>query len=388
LFEPGLRIEAASPSKQPALYLRDSITQCLDQAHWFCRDIPHLCKDTLGLWLSDWPWNSMVGTERWQAGFVMEMCRGNLLAQPWSDHDWLTPDERSQMAEFIALLKSQPDCFRNSRFILGNPWKNEPYGYCCTDGRRAFLAINNCTWDCASVALQLNSAWGLADNRHWNIYRWYPSQAQLLGKDRQSFDGRRTSLALRPFETVLLEIVPAGNLPSVAKRFEEEAWIEHSSEATHRPSLDIGEDAGESHLHLPIEDAARDSGEFDPFVTVVEEENLKETLSTRRTFSVRGLLPKDSRRSVFCVAVELERSDGKAFLRRDNGLFTAATLTVAGKEIACIPIIKPYGYPSAWQAWRAMVEASEAERAFAWVITVAARHEIKLRTSAWLIPST
>jgi len=68
----------------------------------------------------------------------MDMCRGSMLAQPWSDASWLSPDERKQMAEFIALLKGQPGCFRNSRFVLGNPWKGEPYGYVCSNGKRAF----------------------------------------------------------------------------------------------------------------------------------------------------------------------------------------------------------------------------------------------------------
>jgi hypothetical protein len=34
----------------------------------------------------------------------MDICRGHALAQPWSDPDWLTPPERQQMGEFIALL--------------------------------------------------------------------------------------------------------------------------------------------------------------------------------------------------------------------------------------------------------------------------------------------
>jgi hypothetical protein len=219
LFDSGIDIEASSPSDQPALYLRDSITQNLDQAQWRANEnVPPLGKDSLGVWLSGWPWNSQVGKERWQGGFVMDICRGSLLAQPWSDTPWLSPPERRQMAEFIALLKAQPGCFGNSRFVLGNPWKDEPYGYCCTDGKRAFLAIHNCCWQDSVLRLELNSAWGLPDGQAWDLYRWYPKPARLTSQ-RANF-GNTASIALRPFEIVLLEVVLDGQAPSLDRRFE------------------------------------------------------------------------------------------------------------------------------------------------------------------------
>ena len=121
------------------------------------------------------------------------------------------------MADFIALLRAQPKCFGNPRFILGNPLNDEPYGYCCTDGRRAFLAINNCTWEDRSLPLELNSAWGLPDGQHWDLYRWYPEPARLKG-DAESF-GPKAAIMLKPFEVVLLEVVPAGQKPSLDRSF-------------------------------------------------------------------------------------------------------------------------------------------------------------------------
>ena len=165
LFDSGMEIEAASPSTLPAPYARDSVTQKLDQAQWHASDVPALGKDSLGVWLSDWGWNSQIGKERWQEGFVMDLCRGSLLAQPWSDTPWLTPPERRQMAEFIALLKARPECFGNPRFVLGNPQRDEPYGYCCTDGQRAFIALHNCAWLDNTLTLQLKPEWGLPDGQ-------------------------------------------------------------------------------------------------------------------------------------------------------------------------------------------------------------------------------
>ena len=114
---------------------------------------------------------------------VMDLCRGHLLAQLWSDTPVLTPPERAQAAEFIALLKARPECFGNSRFILGNPWKNEPYGYCCSDGRRAFLAINNGVLRDSQIELKLGPAWGLPEGKRWDLYRWYPQPAQLRASE-------------------------------------------------------------------------------------------------------------------------------------------------------------------------------------------------------------
>lgn len=216
-FETGVPMEAASPGDKAAIHARDGVTRKLDQGHVFAQDIPWLGTDSLGVWLSHWPWNSQLGPERWQDGFVMDICRGSMLAQPWSDPEWLTPGERRQMGEFIDLLKARPECFGNSRLIIGDPWKDEAYGYCCTDGRRAFLAINNFGWRDRVVRLELDPAWGLPAGRAWDLYRWYPHPAQLVGPSGGLAGGAR--LALRPFEVALLEVVPHGDAPTFRRQF-------------------------------------------------------------------------------------------------------------------------------------------------------------------------
>ena len=197
VFDVGMHMEGASFSPSPALRARDSVTRRLDSGRWMLKDWPALGWDTLGIWLSDWGWNSRIGKEAWQGGVIMDISRGHLLAQLWSDTPYLSPDERRQMADFIALLKAQPECFRNSRFILGNPWKDEPYGYCCTDGKRAFLAINNGVWHDSTLTLELNSAWGLPDGKRWDVYRWWPNPGEArrrrTARRQRSRCGRSTS---------------------------------------------------------------------------------------------------------------------------------------------------------------------------------------------------
>ncbi len=217
-FDLGMHMEARNFSPPPALRARDSVTRRLDAGRWMLKDWPALGWDPLGVWLSDWGWNSHIGKEAWQGGVIMDISRGHLLAQIWSDTAYLSPDERRQMADFIALLKAQPDCFRNSRFILGNPWKNEPYGYCCTDGQRAFLAINNGVWRDSALTLELNPAWGLPDGKRWDVYRWWPNAAKLGGEH-----GSKATVTLRPFDIVLLEVVPVGEPPTLTRKFEPQA---------------------------------------------------------------------------------------------------------------------------------------------------------------------
>jgi hypothetical protein len=218
LFDSGTKIEAASFSPWPTFRARDSVTRRLDDARWMIKDFPMIGWDPLGIWLSNWTWNSCVGKEAWQTGMVMDLCRGHLLAQLWSDTPVLTPPERAQAAEFIALLKARPACFGNSRFILGSPWKNEPYGYCCSDGRRAFLAINNGVWHDSPIELTLGPAWGLPEGKRWDIYRWYPQPAQL----RASEEGfaSKANITLRATDIVLLEVVPHGESPTLNRHFE------------------------------------------------------------------------------------------------------------------------------------------------------------------------
>jgi len=232
-FECGAPIEGASPAQYPTPFARDSVTQRLDQAQRTIQDTPWLGKDSLGVWLSNWPWNSCVGKDRWQEGAIMDMGRGGLLFQLWTDEHFLTPPERTQVATFIDLLKSNPDCFRNSRFILGNANKQEPYGYSCSDGKRAFLCINNATLTDRSVTVKLDETIGLPNQPNWDVYRWYPHPAALRisGPKRR----RTVSMDFRPYEVALLEVVPAGAGPSLGRSFE----VEDDSHFSREKSLQL-----------------------------------------------------------------------------------------------------------------------------------------------------
>jgi hypothetical protein len=244
IYESGIAMEAATPGPWPTLWARDGVTRVLDQSTDFSRaDVPALGKDSLGVWLSDWKWNSGIGNERWQAGFVMDMMRGSLLAQPWCDLSRLTETERNQLAEFIRLMRAASQCFDRTRQIVGNPWKNEPYGWCGTDGRRALIALNNGTWQDQVVPLELNKAWGMPDGKRWKIYRRWPDPAKLTGD--------HSKIALRPFEIVLLEAVRSGEKPLLNKQFPEQRMPIDFCEYTRE--LEIRRVDGQLVIEVPAE---------------------------------------------------------------------------------------------------------------------------------------
>lgn len=322
LFDPGIMIEASSPAENPTPYARDSVTVGLDQAQWYCDEVPVLGKDSLGIWLSDWWWNSSIGKERWQEGFVMDLCRGSLLAQVWSNQDWLPDDELRHLADFIHLLKARPDCFGNPKFIVGNPWDNEPYGYCCSNGRRAFVALNNCVWRDTTIGLTLDSRWGMPDGGRWDLYRWYPDPARL--QDGMESLPAEVSIHMKPFEVILLEAVPDGEPPTLDRDFQV------------------------CPLHPDTNGA---SGAVDITVRTAHGENGTKV-------QVSGQLPGAPTGGTLVVSVSMSR-EGRAAMVGDIGQHVHAAGTLDGDDVTLEPVLGTLTYPACWQAWRMRVTPSD-----------------------------
>ena len=94
--------------------------------------------DPLGVWLSDWDWNSRIGKEAWQEGVVMDLCRGHLLAQLWSDAVSLAAGARRWPTSSACSRPARH--FRNARFISASV----KHGRAATAAAAsAFVAINN-----------------------------------------------------------------------------------------------------------------------------------------------------------------------------------------------------------------------------------------------------
>ena len=360
IFDSGIGIEAAHPSDSPAPFARDSVTQKLDQAQWHTQhvtDIPVLGKDSLGIWLSDWGWNCSIGKERWQEGFVMDLCRGSLLAQIWADNDWLSPPEWKQLADFIALLRTRPACFGNPRFVLGNPWNNEPYGYCCTDGKRAFLALNNCTWQDQSLPLELNSSWGLPDGKTWDLYRWYPEPARLKG-DRESFDSK-TAISLRPFEVVLLEAVPAGLPPTLDRSFSTQPLPAHFAEPSREVAVTACLVDGQADTVPPAEGSRR--------------------------FVIQAQSPAAERGGTLVIVTKLSKG-ATAFSLPDIGTHFSVEAKLGDQRLPYQPVLGKAAFPCPWQAWRIAVPPSSEPQPLEMQIDASISNDVEPKWSGYFLP--
>jgi len=345
LFESGLALEASTPSTSPTLYARDGVTLGLDQAHWWRDDVPNLGKDSLGVWLSNWEWNSSIGVERWQEGFVMDMCRGSLLFQPWSDKEWLTSPERKQMAEWMAMMREQTACFAHSTLVIGDPWKVEPYGYCCTDGKRAFIALNNCTWNDALVTLRVNASWGVASKDKWDLYRWHPHKARLIGE--KSGHDPEMEFALRPFEVVLLEAVPFGEPPSLNENF----------------------------VHAPLP-------------RTFTEPSRQLTIAVEHIDNVYGMEGKLNTGEYGGTLIFIAQMYKDALVEKRTRLGThfSVQCLLDGQNVHCQPIIGLKTYPTPWQGWRIDVQSSSADREYELAVTTNLPEEIEVKFSGHFIP--
>jgi len=388
LFDSGLGIESASPSTFPSPYARSSVIEKLDQAQWHASDVPSLGKDSLGVWLSDWSWNSQIGKERWQEAMVMDLCRGSLLAQPWSDTPWLTPAERGQMAQFIALLKARPACFRHPRFVVGNPQRDEPYGYCCTDGQVAFIAINNCSWRDRAITLQLNPAWGLPRGQAWELYRWYPQPARLV--DATGRIGDTVVVHLRPFQVMLIEAVPAGTPPALARHFESRPVAGGFQIPSRRVAIDVRLERGTRDTP---DDAARRPLRAEKTISAVEPHSAAITVELAgaaqqpgpQRLLVRGAAPTSPAPGLLVVTAILRR-DGKVWEQRNIGERISADGSLDGKAASWQPVLARKTYPACWQAWRLPLDPASQPRPFKLTMTLPAADNVTVAVEAHFVP--
>jgi hypothetical protein len=218
IFESGLYMEGSGTSWFPTLYYRDSVTLNLDQSTQFAKTIPPINKDSLGVWLSDIRWGNFMGNERWKEALIMDLGRGNLLfPQFWSDVYLLHDRDVDFLVAMDSLVKQNEPLFLKRRSILGDPWKNEVYGYAYFQGTHGFLFINNVHFASRKAELRLDPALGLeaAPGTAVEIVSHFPERKRIVREDGSGFRvGDRAEVWIRPFEVLMLEVLPAESVPA------------------------------------------------------------------------------------------------------------------------------------------------------------------------------
>lgn len=370
LFEPGFWIEASHPAASPTLYVRDSVTQGLDQAQRYCLDVPALGKDSLGVWLSEWKWNSSIGRERWAEAAVMDLCRGSLLLQVWSDRDWLDPPGRRLLGQLAALLRAAPRAFTDPLPIGGDPWRDEPYGYACADGEQAFVALFNVTWRDTSMALELGPGWGLPEDRDWRVVRHYPDRAHLTASGPVRAG---TELALRPFQVVLLEARAARKGVDDMPGLPSAPWPGGFDEPSRALMPTLAPVAGVAPLPLALDGLPSRGAPMPP------------APKTKLTFRLHATVPPTPSGGLAVPWVRIVR-DGLPLPVEDAGAHFAVACEVDGETTMVEPVVRDRTYSVSWQAWRVPIAPGGAARAIDVRLTAALPEGAALEPGGAFIP--
>ncbi len=222
IFESGLFMEGSGTSWYPTLYYRDSVTLNLDQSTQFAKTIPPLNKDSLGIWLADTRWGNFMGNQRWREALVMDLGRGSLLfPQLWGDANLLGERDLEFLAEMIAFVKKNEFLLLRPRKTLGDPWKNDVYGYAYGDGSRAFVFLNNVHFVSRRVDFRAGPEVGLesASGSTLQVVSHFPEHKRIAREDGSEFRaGDAVQLWARPFEVLLLEVNPNSHRPALPAR--------------------------------------------------------------------------------------------------------------------------------------------------------------------------
>ena len=349
LFDVGMRREMASLDVRPTLYARSSNVRLADQTRRMVKDLPALGWDSLGVGLGRWNWNNRLGLEGWPEGVLMDICRGGLLAHIWSDPDCFPVADRPQMAEFIKLLKARPTCFASPHFI-GDARTDAVWGYCCTDGKRAMISLDNGSWSDQEISLQLNSTWGLPDHGRWDVYGWYPQHVRLVLADGQPC-GPAASLTLRPFSAMLLEVVPAGEQPALVRSWGRQALPVRFAEPSH-----------------PVAVTATSSDQ-----------------ATNRVWTIRGEIPPSQTGGWFAITTEFRR-DGQPFLSLKNKP-VALSAALLGQPLAFQPVLDNAFYAAPWQTYRLRVDASGQARPFTLTLALGLPRNVEVVFAGHFVPA-
>ena len=213
IFESGLQMEGSATSVYPTLYYRDSVTLAQDQNAQFAKNIPPIVKDSLGVWLADNRWGNFMSKDRWRESLVMDLGRGDLFfPNIWGDLYYLNEADMDFLSGLNTLAKKNQSLFLERKNILGDPMRNEVYGYAHCQGERGFLFLNNDCFISRRAELKLDGSIGLTVKlgTSLGVVSHFPERARLLRPDGDGFKaGDSLGLWLRPFETLMIEVGPS-----------------------------------------------------------------------------------------------------------------------------------------------------------------------------------
>lgn len=352
IFEKRISLEASSTGDYPALYFRDAVTLALDQGTHFCEFIPPMSRDSLGIWITDTRWGNSMRKERWQEAAVMDLGRGNLLfPQIWGDLYLFDDHDVAFLAWIQKFAKQNEEILQHQKTILGDPWKNEVYGYAYFQGGRGLLFMNNVDFEARKISLRLDESIGLKApyGTRLRLVGQFPDHGELTLQGEASLEsGQVLEAWLRPFEVAMWEIFPEGGTAIRAEGLGRRVFpIEKPDAQSHRLELESEPVGAGMEVYFAEPDPHFRSAMNRP--TLEEFEKLG---YEKRIIARRAMLPDlNGCPHVLALVLELRR-DGKWWRYRQPAdlIQTAARVGDQVVHLEAVPSFRQTGN-NQWAPW-------------------------------------
>jgi hypothetical protein len=390
IFERRITLEAASTGDYPALFFRDAVTLALDQGSQFAEFIPPMSRDSLGVWITDTWWGNSMRKERWREAAVMDLGRGNLLfPQIWGDLYSFDDRDVAFLAWIQKLAKQNETILYRQKRILGDPWKNEVYGYAYFQGGHGLIFMNNVDFQARKVRLNLDESMSLkapAATR-LRLIGHFPDHAELVRDGEASLASGQTLEAwLRPFEVALWEILPEGGPGS-------------KSEALGRRRLPDAKSDAESHrLELESEPVgpgmevyfAEPDSHFRSAANRPPLEEFKRRGYQKRIIARRAKLPEmGGRPHVLAIVLRL-RKDGKWWRYRQPADLIQASAMVGDQtlHLEAVPSFRQTenNQWAPWLVFKIRTNPAWSGKDFRFALNAYLPPQVDCQDEAWLVP--
>jgi hypothetical protein len=322
VFESGLQMEGSATSVYPTLYYRDSVTLAQDQNAQFAKNIPPIVKDSLGVWLADNRWGNFMGKERWREALVMDLGRGDMFfPNIWGNAYHLTDDDVEFMGRMTAVEKENAPLFLERKNILGDPMRNEVYGYAHCKGDRGYLFLSNDSFVSRRAEVKLDESIGLDAKAGTSLHvvSKFPETARVVRADGVRYKaGDTMGIWLRPFEVLMLEVGPSVREAGLPLR-----EVEFQQAQAMGMELPLKSAALEGRLDARFSDAARFEGQG----------------FKKKSYSFETELPElDGDQPVLAVAVRLRKGEAEWKHAPTVVEIAQALVRIGDEDVQMIPV--------------------------------------------------
>ena len=389
VFDKQLKMEASNTGDYPTLFLRDGVTLVLDQGAQFAKFVPPMCTDSLGVFITDtWFANSMR-KERWRENAIMDLGRGNLLfPQIWGDLNSFSEDDVAFLARIQRVAKQNETLFFKQKRILGDPWKNEVYGYAYFEGAHGLIFMNNADFQARPISLKLGETLGLkapAGSR-LRLRAHFPGQEQLRRKGQEVFmSGDTIQTWLRPFEVAMWEVIPEGE-QSAGKEFRQrELPAEKPDVDSHRLLLEAEAVQPWMEIHF-----GEPTPEFRSPMQRPTLEEFKQMRFEKRIIARQVMLPAlDPQPHVLAILLRFQQ-DGKPWRHTQPADLVQLKATIGDQlVIRFVPVPSFRAIHNTWSPWlvfRTRMSPKWSSKRLVAALTAYLPPEVQCQVEAWVIP--